>query len=85
MVNLGKFVHSKTGKVLMSLLLGMGLATLFRKMCKDKNCIIFYAPPLNNIENKTFKDGNKCYKFNPVATKCDSSKKIVKFQEEVIA
>ena len=82
MVNLGKFVHSKTGKVMMSLLLGMGLATLFRRMCKDKNCIIFYAPPLDDIEKKTFKDGEKCYKFNPVATKCDKLKKTIKFEEE---
>ena len=47
---LDKFVHSNTGKVLMSLLLGIGLATFFRSVCKGKNCRIIEAPPLEEIE-----------------------------------
>ena len=44
-----KFLHTKSGKIFMSLLLGFGLASLFRKMCKDRNCIIFNAPPLDQF------------------------------------
>jgi hypothetical protein len=82
---LGKFVHSKTGRMFMSLLLGLGLASLFRKVCSDRNCIIFRAPPLDKFKDKIYKDGNKCYKFNAVATKCDKSKKIISFEEDNIA
>ena len=79
MVYLGRFVHTETGKVIMSILLGFGLASLFRTVCKDKNCIIFKAPPLDDIKDKVYKYNNKCYKYNPVSVKCDASKKIVEF------
>jgi len=79
MVEFGKFVHTKTGKYIMSILLGFGLASLFRTVCKDKECVIFHAPPLEETKNKVYKHGSKCYKYVPTATKCDSNKKIVGF------
>ena len=79
MLEFGKFIHSKTGKIIMSILLGFGLATLFRTVCKEKDCVIFNAPPLEEINGKTFKFDNKCYKYEPVPTKCDSKKKIISF------
>ncbi len=38
-MHLSKFFHTTTGKYLMSIILGLGLASLFRKVCKDKNCL----------------------------------------------
>ena len=49
MANLGKFVHTKTGKIIMSIILGLGLASLFRKVCKNYDCIQLYAVPFNKI------------------------------------
>lgn len=76
---LAKFFHSETGKHMLSIILGLGLASLFRIVCKGKNCIIFKAPPLTDIKDKVFKQNDKCYKYTPVSTKCDASKKIVEF------
>jgi hypothetical protein len=78
-INLGKFVHTQTGKIMMSILLGFGLASLFRVVCKDKNCLIFHAPALDQIKDKIYKSNGKCVKYNPVATKCNSNMKIVAF------
>ena len=64
----------------MSILLGFGLASLFRTICKDQNCIIFHAPPLDQIKDKIYKNGNKCYKYSATATKCDTNKKMVDFE-----
>lgn len=80
MVHLSKFIHSHTGKLLMSALLGFGLATLFRKVCVGKNCVIYNAPPLEKVKDKTFKYDNKCYKYSQENVKCDSSKKIIEFK-----
>ena len=77
---LGKFFHTETGKYIMSILLGLGLASLFRTVCKDKNCLIFHAPPLENIKDKIFKNNDKCVKYNSVATKCSGNAKIVDFE-----
>ena len=80
-VNLGKFVHTGTGKIVMSRLLGLGLASLFRKICKDKECLIFHAPSLDEFKDKIYKnDSGKCVKYNPVASKCSMDAKIVDFE-----
>jgi hypothetical protein len=79
MVHFGKFVHSDSGRKIMSILLGFGLASLFRRVCKGKECVLFYAPPLENIENKIFKNGDKCYTYIAKSTKCDKNKKIISF------
>jgi hypothetical protein len=78
-LNLGKFVHTKTGKIIMSILLGFGLASLFRKMCKNKDCFNFTSAPLEQIEDKIYKNNGKCMKYSHTATKCDSNLKIINF------
>ena len=78
-LNLCKFVHTQTGKYLMSIILGFGLASLFRTICKDHNCIIFHAPPLEQIKDKIYKNNGKCVKYNPVATKCNKNTKTIDF------
>jgi len=79
-MNLGKFVHTETGKKIMSVLLGFGLASLFRTVCKNQECLIFHAAPLKDFRDKIYKLGNKCVKYTPVATKCTSNAKIVDFE-----
>lgn len=80
-INLGKFVHTETGKMLMSILLGFGLASLFRKICKDKDCFIFHAPSLDDFKDKIYmNESGKCVKYNPVAAKCNKNSKIIDFE-----
>jgi hypothetical protein len=79
-MGLGKFVHTETGKIIMSILLGFGLASLFRTVCKDKDCLLFYAPPLEKIKDKIYKSGEKCVKYSSVSTKCDANVKTVSFR-----
>lgn len=79
MANLGRFVHTETGRMIMSILLGLGLASLFREVCKGKKCLYFHAPPLEQINNKIYKFDDKCYTFTPSPSKCHSGKRIVSF------
>ena len=76
---LSKFVHSETGRYLMSVILGLGLATFFRKMCNNKNCVVSKAPPLEEIEDKIYKFDGKCYKLEKNAENCTKDKKIFTF------
>ncbi len=79
-MHLGKFVHTRTGKILMSVLLGFGLASLFRTVCKNKNCLIFNAPPLENMKDKIYKnETGKCVKYNQTSTKCNPNIKTISF------
>jgi hypothetical protein len=77
MVHLSKFVHTTTGRYIMSIILGFGLASLFRVVCKDNNCIIFKGSPLE--EKDIYKYNNKCYTFNSESTTCDKDKRKIDF------
>lgn len=76
---LSKFLHTETGRYLMSIILGIGLATFFRDVCKGDNCKIIKAPPLEEIDDKIYKFNDKCYKIQRNAVKCDKSKTILNF------
>jgi hypothetical protein len=75
---LDKFVHSSTGRIIMSIILGIGLATFFRSICKGKNCRIITSPPLEELEGQTYKFDNKCYTFERNTVSCSNNKKTVK-------
>ena len=76
---LRRLIYGDVGKVIISIILGLGLATLFRKVCKDRDCIIFKAPDIKKIQNQIFKFDKKCYKFKENIEKCNNNKKIVEF------
>ncbi len=77
-MHLEKFVNSSTGKYLMSIILGIGLATFFRAACKGSKCKLVRAPPFAEINDEIYRYGDKCYKLEKTATKCDKSKRILK-------
>jgi hypothetical protein len=79
-MHLDKFVNSTTGRIIMSILLGIGLATLFRAVCKGKRCRIVAAPPMEELEDQTYKFDGKCYKMEKNPVKCDAKKQVVKIQ-----
>jgi hypothetical protein len=79
-LQLGKFVHSENGKIMMSILLGFGLASLFRTVCKGAGCLQFYAAPLDEIKDKIYKNGKKCVTYNPVYSKCSLNSKVISFE-----
>jgi hypothetical protein len=76
-MNFKRLLNTPLGQILISILLGLGLATLFRKVCTDKNCIVFNGPIISDIEDKTFKHGEKCYKYSLNPDKCDTTKRII--------
>jgi len=75
MVNIKRLLNTELGRFFISVLLGIGLATLFRKACNDKNCIIFNGPVISELDGKIYKFDEYCYKYNIVPIKCDPNKK----------
>jgi hypothetical protein len=78
-MNVSRLLNGKYSKFVISFILGLGIATLFRKACDKKNCMVFKAPPMETMKSKNFKFDGKCYKFEPEAVKCVPHKKIIKF------
>lgn len=78
-MNIKKWLHSHTSKYIISIILGLGLSTLFRKECKGEQCIFFTSPPINELEKETYVYGDKCYTYVNKSEMCDSQKKLVRF------
>ena len=69
-LNLKELVNSSRGRTVFSILLGLGLATLFRKACNNRNCLVFKAPSLQNIKGKVFGHNDKCYSYEETGVTC---------------
>lgn len=80
-MNLQRLLHTELGQYFISILLGLGLATIFRRACTDKTCLRFNGPILDEIEGKIFKHDDKCYKYTTTSSKCDKTKRIINIAE----
>jgi hypothetical protein len=78
-MNIKKWIHSETSKYIISVILGLGLSTLFRKECIGDKCIYFTSPPIEELQKETYLYGKKCYTYESKSELCDSEKKSVRF------
>jgi hypothetical protein len=70
------FLNSKDGRVFVSIILGLGLATLFRKVCKGTSCLVIKGPKPSDVEKHYYKIEEKCFKYTPKVTPCDDANTI---------
>ena len=70
---LENLIQSKVFTLFISIVWGLGLATLFQKTCKGKNCKIiqYKGPDTDWLNNAVFNYGTSdCYKYKPILTQC---------------
>jgi hypothetical protein len=68
---LSNILETDFGRILISVILGLGLATFFRKVCKD-NCIIMKLPNKEEVKNYYYKYNNECFKYSPYEVQCEA-------------
>lgn len=76
-MNLKRLLNTQLGVAIISILLGLGLATFFYKACNGKQCLDFNGPLISEIDGKTYKFGEECYKYTFHSAACDPTKKVV--------
>lgn len=64
------FLDSDAGSILLSVVVGFGLASMFRKACSGYGCHIVRGPPLKDLEKNVYLQDGRCYKYNPEAADC---------------
>lgn len=69
-MKIADLLKTSQAKIIMSIIWGLGLATLFRLSCKGRDCIIFKAPDHTLINGKIYKYDNSCYTYDVNHTKC---------------
>ena len=79
---INNIMYTDRGKIILSIIFGLGLATLFRNFCKGKNCYNFIGPEQSELKNQIFSfdsNFNKCYMLNEENIKCGSMERTVEF------
>ena len=69
-MSIKNFINSEKGIILLSIIWGLGLSAIFRKVCKGRNCIVIKGVNPKNIKDKIFKIDDKCVKFYPEISSC---------------
>jgi hypothetical protein len=76
--SLSYFIKTKTGKRIFSFLIGIGVATLFRTICKGPHCYQMISPPLDTIQNTIYKKEDKCYQYVFETQECNLTQQKIK-------
>jgi len=75
-----EFLHSKNFNVIFSFIVGLGIMTLLKPICKGADCIHQKAPPIEEVNKSTYQLGSKCYQFRSEVVECSKEGVIEQFQ-----
>jgi hypothetical protein len=67
-----QFENNIYAKFIISIIWAIGLAALFRKACRGRNCIIIQSPNMKEYEKGVYEFDNKCYTFKSKVSNCDA-------------
>jgi hypothetical protein len=63
-------MQSERGKIVASMILALGLASILRLSLVNANMVIINGPSVEQTEGKIFSFDNKCYSYKTVMTSC---------------
>jgi hypothetical protein len=75
-----KFFETAQFRFFFSFMIGLGIMSLFRPLCKGTECQIVKAPPPHEVETTTYKIGAKCYQFKTGSVDCPGEGVIEAFE-----
>ena len=67
---LSDLMKSKLFNVVFSFALGLGLAAIFRPVCKGDDCKKVKAPPSKDWDGYVYRMGAKCYEYKSEIIEC---------------
>ena len=73
---LARLFESRVGCVVLSLLIGCGLAAMFRPVCRSGACVVMRAPPLPATQGRVFRIDDNCFRYERRATACSVTSKV---------
>ena len=73
---MNKLLNTEVGQRIVSIILGLGLASMFRKVCSNNNCLVIKGPKIVDMD-KYYKIDKKCYKYNPYPINCPNKENFV--------
>ena len=66
-----KVRENPVGRVIVSVLVGLGIASMFRYTCgSDTRCVVLRGPKLEDVSPYVYKLDGKCYAYDATPQKC---------------
>jgi hypothetical protein len=65
-----KVMDNNGGSILISVLLGLGLAAMFRRACHGDGCIVVKSPKMAEVRENVYKIQTDCYRYTPEVVPC---------------
>ena len=69
-MSLVDLLNNPSGSFIASIILGLGLAAVFRSVCNEKGCMVIKGPKFEDTDKYYYKIHDKCYKYTPVVSEC---------------
>lgn len=69
---------------LISLVLGFGIAAMFRPLCKGADCLLIRGPPVHEIADAVYQFGKKCVEFQAKPVECPSKSSGIEIVETLV-
>ena len=69
-----KVLETKMGSIILSIILGLGLAAAFRQVCKGNDCMVIQGPKVTDTSKYFYKIDEDCYQYTPYVTQCKDDK-----------
>jgi len=69
-------LDNRTGQIITSIILGLGLSVMFSSACIGRNCYIVKGPNPNLIKDKVYQFDKQCYQFNPYVSGCKKNNSV---------
>lgn len=71
---IAKLMYTETGQIALAVVLGLGLAGIFRTTCggagDGSSCVVVTAPPLEKFHGKAYRVGEKCFRYEAKSAEC---------------
>lgn len=74
-----KILSDPKSRIVISIILGLGLAAAFKKTCANgKNCIIIKGPKTADVQGHVYKINDECYKYTARVVECSNNGEVIK-------
>ena len=71
--NFRGFFYSRNGVIITSILWGLGLAAMFRRVCRNRSCMVVRAPNPEWMKKQIMEKNKQCFRMMPQQSPCDDS------------
>lgn len=78
------FLKTEGYSIIFSLVTGIGIAAVFKPGCRESDCAIKRAPPVDEVTKTTYQIGDKCYQFKTENIECPTKGVIEPFEVEAL-